>query len=146
MQLKTLNRLLVCTLFSTSLSLLVRPAVADEKAAEKTAIAELQAGFAERDITPPKPFPMAGYFHERLSEGTADPLLARAAVFSDGRSQAAIVVCDLIGIWTDFSEVVRQRASRQTGIPTAAIVVSATHSHTAPDYAAVFAVAGCSES
>ena len=139
MQPAQLNCLLVCVLFSTGTSLLVSRAVADEKAAAKTGISELQAGFAERDITPPEPFPMAGYFHERLSEGTADPLLARAAVFSDGRSQVALVVCDLIGVWTDFANVVRQRASEQTGIPTAAIVVSATHSHTAPDYAAVFA-------
>lgn len=135
----TLNCLLVCVLFSTETLLPATPAAADEKAAGQTAIAELKAGFAERDITPPEPFPMAGYFHERLSEGTADPLLARAAVFSDGRSQAAIVICDLIGVWTDFARVVRQRASQQTGIASTAIVVSATHSHTAPDYAAVFA-------
>ena len=112
---------------------------ADEVVADKSVPVEFKAGFAERDITPPEPFPMAGYFHERLSEGTADPLLARAAVFSDGRTEAALVICDLIGVWTDFARVVRQRASEQTGIPASAIVVSATHSHTAPDYAAVFA-------
>lgn len=111
---------------------------ADEPQSGQQGVTQLQAGFAEREITPPEPFPMAGYFHERLSEGTTDPLLARAAVFSDGQQQAAIVVCDLIAVWTDFSGIVRQRASEQTGIPAAAIVVTATHSHTAPDYAAVF--------
>lgn len=95
---------------------------------------EVQVGIAETDITPPQGFPMAGYFHERLCEGTTDPLLAKAIVFRSATSQAAIVVCDLIGITTDFSRIVRRRASEKTGIPYSNIAVSATHSHTAPDY------------
>jgi hypothetical protein len=94
----------------------------------------IEVGVAETDITPPAGFPMAGYFHERLCEGTTDPLLAKAIVFRSGSTQAAIVVCDLIGITTDFSRIVRRRASEQTGIPYSSIAVSATHSHTAPDY------------
>jgi hypothetical protein len=96
--------------------------------------AETEVGVAETEITPPTGFPMAGYFHERLCEGTTDPLLAKAIVFRSGSDQAAIVVCDLIGITTDFSRIVRRRASEKTGIPYSNIAVSATHSHTAPDY------------
>ena len=43
-------------------------------------------------------------------------------------------MCDLIGIATDLSNAVRQRASEKTGIPVSNIVITATHSHTAPDY------------
>jgi hypothetical protein len=96
--------------------------------------AGLQAGVAEVDITPPVGFPMAGYYHERLAEGTLDPLKARAIVFRQGDTAAALVVCDLIGIATDLSREVRKRAADETGIPVSNIVVSATHSHTAPDY------------
>ncbi|MCA9210670.1 MAG: neutral/alkaline non-lysosomal ceramidase N-terminal domain-containing protein [Planctomycetales bacterium] len=91
-------------------------------------------GVAEVDITPPVGFPMAGYYHERLAEGTIDPLKAKAIVLRDGDVAAALVVCDLIGIATDLSREVRRRASEQTGIPAAHIVIAATHSHTAPDY------------
>ncbi|MBC7853153.1 MAG: neutral/alkaline non-lysosomal ceramidase N-terminal domain-containing protein [Pirellulaceae bacterium] len=91
-------------------------------------------GIAEVDITPPIGFPMAGYYHERLAEGSSDPLKAKAIVFRDAHAEAALVVCDLIGIATDLSQAVRQRASEKTGIPQANIVISATHSHTAPDY------------
>ena len=94
----------------------------------------IRVGLAEVDITPPIGFPMAGYYHERLAEGQLDPLKAKAIVLDDGRTQAALVVCDLIGIASDLSQAVRQRASEQTGIPAANIVISATHSHTAPDY------------
>ncbi len=94
----------------------------------------LRVGVAEVDITPPLGFPMAGYYFERLAEGTIDPLKAKALVFRTERSAAALVVCDLIGIATDLKQVIRQRASEKTGIPAAQIVISATHTHTAPDY------------
>ncbi|MDB5348226.1 MAG: Neutral ceramidase [Schlesneria sp.] len=94
----------------------------------------LKIGIAETDITPPIGFPMAGYYHERLAEGTIDPLKAKAIVFRGPKEQAAWVACDLIGISTDLSRAIRARASEKTGIPAANIVVSATHSHTAPDY------------
>ena len=96
--------------------------------------ADLQIGFAETDITPPKGFPMAGYYHERLAEGQIDPLKAKAIVFRGDQQQAAIVVCDLTGISIDLATAVRRRAAEKTGIPASDIVVSATHSHTAPDY------------
>ena len=94
----------------------------------------LQVGVAETDITPPVGFPMAGYYHERLAEGSIDPLKAKAIVFRSANESAALVACDLIGIATDLSREVRKRASEKTGIPAANIVITATHSHTAPDY------------
>ena len=94
----------------------------------------LRVGLAEADISPPIGFPMAGYYHERLAEGVIDPLKARAIVFRGSQESAAWVVCDLIGISADLGRAIRTRASEKTGIPVSNIVVSATHSHTAPDY------------
>lgn len=94
----------------------------------------LRIGMAEVDITPPEGFPMAGYYHERLATGIRDPLKAKAIVFRDGEEQAALVVCDLTGIAGDLSVEVQRLAAERTGIPAERIVVSATHSHTAPDY------------
>ncbi len=91
-------------------------------------------GVAEFDITPPLGFPIAGYYHERLAKGTLDPLKAKAIVFRGDTQQAAIVVCDLTGVATDLAREVRRTASVKTGIPATNIVVSRTHSHTAPDY------------
>lgn len=99
-----------------------------------SAVSSLRVGLAETDITPPTGFPMAGYYHERLAEGSLDPLKAKAVVFRDGDTTAALVVCDLVGIATDLSLEVRKRASEKAGIPASNIVISATHSHTAPDY------------
>jgi len=108
---------------------------ADTKPPVATANAgTLKVGVAETDITPPVGFPMAGYYHERLAEGAIDSLKAKAIVFRDADESAALVVCDLIGIATDLSREVRKHAAEKTGIPASNIVISATHSHTAPDY------------
>lgn len=107
---------------------------ADKPQPAVSAGSPLRVGIAETDITPPLGFPMAGYYHERLAIGTIDPLKAKAIVFRDGETAAALVVCDLIGIATDLSREVRRLASEKTGIPESNIVIAATHSHTAPDY------------
>lgn len=91
-----------------------------------------RAGLAETDITPPIGFRMAGYFDERLSTGTHDPLLAKAIVLQQGREKVALVFCDLVGLSLDVSRKARADASRATGIPVTHIVVAATHSHTGP--------------
>ena len=103
-------------------------------AVQSTAEESLKIGVAEADITPPEGFPMAGYYHERLATGIRDPLKAKAIVFRDGERAAAWVVADLTGISRDLCIEVRRQAAAKTGIPTEHIVVSATHSHTAPDY------------
>ena len=94
----------------------------------------LQIGLAEADITPPVGFPMAGYYHERLATGQRDPLKAKAVVFRQGETSAAFVIADLTGIARDLCVEVRKQVSQQTKIAEPYIVVSATHSHTAPDY------------
>jgi len=94
--------------------------------------ADVSVGVAAEDITPPKGWRMAGYFSERVSTGTHDPLAARAIVFAQGDDRAALVFCDLIGIPLRVSREARRRASETTGIPAANIAILATHTHTGP--------------
>ena len=96
------------------------------------ASAQMQAGIARVDITPPIPFRMSGYFYERLSTGTKDPLFARAIVFEQGEETAAFVFCDLIGVPLDVADPARKQASAATGIPVEHIAVTGTHTHTGP--------------
>jgi hypothetical protein len=97
--------------------------------------AEFAAGVAAVDITPPVGYRMSGYFNERLSTGTLNPLHAKAIVLRDGRERAALVFCDLIGVTRDVCAQARKQASEKTGIPAANILIAATHSHTGPLYA-----------
>src|SRR5687767_14401332 len=95
----------------------------------------LQVGVAEIDITPPAGYRMDGYFYERLNTGQRDPLKAKAMVFQQGATRAALVVCDLLGMPQSISSEVRRLAAERTGIPAANIAISATHTHTGPLFA-----------
>ena len=96
--------------------------------------AEMTAGVAVIDITPPVGYRMSGYFHERLSTGTSDPLHAKAIVLRQGGESAAMVFCDIIGISPDVSARTRKAVAEKTGIPFKNILIAATHSHTGPLY------------
>jgi len=96
--------------------------------------AELTAGIAVIDITPPVGYRMSGYFRERLSTGTANPLHAKALVLRQGPQNAALVFCDIIGLTPDVSSRARWLAAEKTGIPAENILIAATHSHTGPLY------------
>jgi SAM-dependent methyltransferase len=95
----------------------------------------MSAGVAMADITPPLGYRMAGYFSERGSTATHDPLLAKAVVFRQGDRQAALVFCDLIGVPWELTAEVRRQAQQKTGIPAANILLAATHAHTGPLFA-----------
>jgi neutral ceramidase len=95
----------------------------------------LQVGLAEIDITPPVGYRMDGYFYERLNTGQRDPLKAKALVFQQGATRAALVVCDLLGMPLSMSSEVRAVAAKRTGIPAANIAITATHTHTGPLFA-----------
>ena len=95
----------------------------------------LQAGVAVTDITPPLGYRMSGYFRERLNEGVLNPLHAKALVMRQGQTRAAMVFCDIIGLFLEVSQAARRRAEAEIGIPAANILLAATHSHTGPLYA-----------
>ncbi|NIV02055.1 MAG: hypothetical protein GWN55_12190 [Phycisphaerae bacterium] len=99
-----------------------------------TSAAQLNAGIASIDITPPIGYRMSGYFRERLSTGIANPLNAKAIVLRQGKESAALVSCDIIGLSPDVSSRARKKAAEKTGIPPANILIAATHTHTGPLY------------
>jgi len=94
----------------------------------------LQAGVAEIDITPPVGHRLAGYFNERFATGTHDPLMAKAIILEHGREKFAFAFCDLLGLSLHVSTNARARVSKATGIPVSHIMLSATHSHTGPNF------------
>jgi sugar phosphate isomerase/epimerase len=96
--------------------------------------AELTAGVAVIDITPPVGYRMSGYFRERLNTGTLNPLYAKAIVLRQGDESAALVFCDIIGLSLDVTSRVRRQAAEKTGIPASNILIAATHTHTGPLY------------
>ena len=89
-------------------------------------------GAAKVRITPPLGVPLAGYYHERGSEGVHDDLFARAIVIEEDGVRAALVSLDLISTRRGFVEAARQLIEQQTDIPGAHVLIGATHAHTGP--------------
>ena len=76
---------------------IVLPIMAAVCAAVSSA-AELKAGFARVDITPPMGSFMPGYFKDRRAKEVLDPLQINCVAFSDGKRKALVMQVDTEGI------------------------------------------------
>lgn len=98
----------------------------------------LRAGAAAVDITPTRfPVNMPGGFSENLAEKAHDPLHARALVLADGRTTVALVVVDNLGIARETADEARMLAVRRCALLPEQVLISATHTHSAPPANAV---------
>ena len=93
----------------------------------------LRAGAAVVDITPTSfPVIVNGGFLERRASRAIEPLHARCLVLDDGRRRIAIAVVDSVGMPRDMLDAVKEGVRSSTGIPTDHVLISATHTHSAP--------------
>ncbi|MBP3960808.1 neutral/alkaline non-lysosomal ceramidase N-terminal domain-containing protein [Gemmata sp. G18] len=100
---------------------------------------EFRAGAYAMDVTPEKfPVSVNGGFSDRKANSAHDPLHARCLVLDDGSTKLAIVVVDSCVIPRELMDEAKQLAEKKTGIPATNVLVSATHTHTAPTVASVF--------
>ena len=101
-------------------------------AGEPLAAGTLRVGQAAVTINPPLGTPLAGYYSERGCQGVLDDIHAKAVAMDDGRTQAIMVVCDLIGLPQAVVSEARRLIEEKTGVPAGQVMIAATHTHTAP--------------
>jgi len=93
----------------------------------------MKVGISSVNITPPIGVPMAGYSARMGSaKEIHDDLYAKAIVFNDKDTKAALVRCDLIGLERDFVEETRRLIESETGIDRNNIMITCTHTHSGP--------------
>jgi hypothetical protein len=98
-----------------------------------------RAGAYAADITPTKwPVSVNGGMQDRQATAAHDRLHARCLVLDDGATRLALVVCDSCMIPREIVDEARTLAARATGIHKDRILISATHTHTAPTVGGVF--------
>ena len=92
-----------------------------------------RAGACAVDTSPRKlPAIVNGYTFERIVDKIHDPLFARCLVLDDGSTRVAIVVVDICVMPRDLIDRAKQLAGERTGIPADRMLISATHTHSAP--------------
>ena len=95
--------------------------------------ATFQAGVATVDISPVAyPRIIAGSFLEKRGHQLSDPLFVRAFVLDDGQMQIALAIVDTCMMEQSLIDEAKALASQQCGLPVNRILVSATHTHSAP--------------
>lgn len=100
---------------------------------------QLRAGAFAMDVTPTTfPISVNGGLSDRKATAANDQLHARCLVLDDGKTKLAIVVVDSCMVPREIMDAAKALAEKKTGIPTANMLVSATHTHTAPTVTGVF--------
>ena len=92
----------------------------------------LRAGAATSNITPWLGVSMTGAMQDRRAEHVHDELYARCLVLDDGKTRLALVVCDICMIPRTVYDEAKRMVHEATGLPTAHMMMSATHTHSAP--------------
>jgi len=97
----------------------------------------LQVGFGRADISPyGQTLPLRGYGNaaERFSGEIADPLYATCVAFTDENGNTVLLYhMDLGTCYSDLL-LARRSVTKATGVPSENIMISATHTHSAPEF------------
>ncbi len=114
-----LGPLILAILFSTAFA----------AESEKT----FRAGASVADITPTNfPVIVNAMFEERTATKANDPLRVRSLALNDGNLSIVIAVVDSCMVPRDLLDEAKRIASSATGIPAERMLISATHTHSAP--------------
>ena len=94
---------------------------------------ELKAGFERTNINPMMGIPIRGYFKERLADGILDDIEVNALALQFKDTVTLFISVDNCGIEQELSKHYREMVSLAANIPMENIIISATHTHQAPE-------------
>ena len=95
-------------------------------------MSSLCAGTAQVNITPDLGCHLVGYFQDRVADHIHDELYAKAVVLGNDTQTIGLITCDLIDIPARVIEAAKARIEDVTGVPPGNVLISCTHTHTAP--------------
>jgi hypothetical protein len=97
-----------------------------------------RAGAATSNITPPLGVSLNGGMSDREARHIHDELRARCLVLDDGKTRIAIVTCDSCMISRESFDEAKRLVEEETRLPSAHLLMSATHTHSAVSSCGVF--------
>ena len=103
----------------------------------------LKAGTAKSDVSPTGSMFLWGYPHvARMSTGIHDPLFATALYLDDGQRRTLAVAVDVLYVDSTLVAESRRRIQERIDVPPEQVMISATHTHSAPVTCSVLAMTG----
>lgn len=108
----------------------------EEPTGKVSEIQEFSVGYAKVEITPEESVPLAGYGNTstRMSTGFLDRLYTHCTAITDEDGSTVLLFNnDLQRTSGDLAESVRRSISETTGISEDRIMISSSHTHSAPD-------------
>ncbi|MDO5552318.1 MAG: neutral/alkaline non-lysosomal ceramidase N-terminal domain-containing protein [Planctomycetia bacterium] len=103
------------------------------RANEAAGHSPLTVGAASVSIMPKEPVTLGGYgLRTEKSQGARSDIYARALYIKTEKTQFIWIVCDLIGFDRGEIAKIKKRVAANQGLHEENIIVSATHTHTAP--------------
>ncbi|MEW6305996.1 MAG: neutral/alkaline non-lysosomal ceramidase N-terminal domain-containing protein [Verrucomicrobiota bacterium] len=107
-------------------------------AGQQTKAKGFRAGAATSNITPKLGTSINGGMQDRAATHVHDELHARCLALDDGQTKLVIVVCDSCMILREIFDQAKRLVNEATGLPVENMMMSATHTHSAPTAGAVF--------
>ncbi len=100
---------------------------------DRSVSADVRVGVAKVDISPQQlPVLVNGSMRSRTADQITTRIHARALVIEDGRERIGLVVVDSCMLPRTLCDEAKQLAASQTSLRPDRIMISATHTHTAP--------------
>jgi len=99
---------------------------------------QFKAGASASNITSWMGLSINGNMTDHRGTNVHDQLHARAIVLDDGVTRLAIVVADSCMIYRETFDAAKQLLQERTGLPASNILMSATHTHSAPAAVSIF--------
>lgn len=124
----------VCCLVVSGLGLLAQA----ENPGKSTVPRQFRAGAATSNVSPRLGLSINGGMQDGKASHIHDELHARCLVLDDGQTRLAIVVVDSCMIPRAIFDAAKRAIQEQTTIPADHILMSATHTHSAPAATSVF--------
>ena len=97
-----------------------------------------RAGAATSNISPWMGLSINGNMHNHIGTNLHDQLHVRALVLDDGTNRLAIAVADSCMIYREIFDNAKKIIHEKSGLPTQNILMSATHTHSAPAAVSIF--------
>lgn len=95
----------------------------------------MQVGFGKSNMMPESTVTIAGGEDpNRLHTGYLDYLTASCIAFSDGTNTVLLYTIDMQCLTTTFLGGVKEKISKETGVPVENIMLSCTHDHSSPSH------------